>query len=109
MLTKSKLPTSFSRALASPIECPGQNLEKKSAENEESIKNLSHWLSDEWIVNWLKTTPSLKAIDLKPYFYIAHDKVNDYLNVQEKLTPHVQSILAKLLSSTDLTQRQGLN
>lgn len=83
--------------------------DKKPNDSAELQKTHSYWLSDEWIVNWLKTLPSLKGTNLKPYFYLAHDKVSDYLSIQEKLTPRVQSILSMLLSANELQIRQGLN
>ena len=83
--------------------------EKNLDESADLQKNYSHWLSDEWMGNWLRTPPTLQGINLKPYFYLAHDKVSDYLSIQEKLTPHVQSVLSMLLSGKDLQIRQGLN
>lgn len=83
--------------------------EKIPSENIELQKNYSHWLSDEWIGNWLRTSPTLQGINLKPYFYLAHDKVSDYLSIQEKLTPRVQNVLSMLLSGKELQIRQGLN
>jgi len=72
-------------------------------------KNYTHWLSDEWMKTWLRTSPSLQGINLKPYFYLAHDKVSDYLSIQEKLTPRVQAVFSLLLSGKELQTRQGLN
>lgn len=83
--------------------------EKNPDESADLQKNYSHWLSDEWMGNWLRASPALQRINLKPYFYLAHDKVSDYLSIQEKLTPRVKSVLSMLLSGKELQIRQGLN
>lgn len=67
----------------------------------------STWLADEWMRDWLRLDPALKSIDLRPYFYIAHDKIGSMVQVQSRMSPRAQDCLSRLLSEDDLTRKRA--
>ena len=85
---------------------------KKPSESETEKKSelqpdYQTWLADSWMKQWLVLEPALGNIDLRPYFYIAHDKIGS-LNYAVHLSPRAQEILNQLLSSSTVTQKLGL-
>lgn len=67
------------------------------------------WLADDWMRVWLTSEPSLKGVDLRPYFYIAHDKVGALDDSQLRLSPAARDILNKLLDTRSVTRSLGLS
>jgi hypothetical protein len=67
------------------------------------------WLADDWMQKWLASEPTLEDIDLRPYFYIAHDKLGALDGSPLKLTPAAVEVLDRLLSDQGATRRLGLN
>lgn len=67
------------------------------------------WLADDWMRKWLASKPTLEAIDLRPYFYVAHDKLGALDGSPLKLTPAAVEVLNRLLSDQGATRRLGLN
>ena len=56
------------------------------------------WLSDEWLVAWLKTDPPLGREDLGPYFFFARDRLSIRGASAQRLSPSGQEVLSGLLS-----------
>lgn len=67
------------------------------------------WVTDEWMLRWLKLAPTLSDVDLRPYFYIAHDKVGAFTGSQLRLTPRAREVLNRLISPQDMSRKLGLN
>jgi hypothetical protein len=68
------------------------------------------WLADTWMRNWLGSDPALAAIDLRPYFYIAHDstRTGALEGTATRLSPAAADVLNKLLAPGDVTKTMGL-
>jgi len=68
---------------------------------------VAQWSADPWMKDWLRSDPKLGGVDLRPYFYIAREKVGD-LDVPLRLSSHAAEILNGLLDSGELTQHRAL-
>jgi tRNA A37 threonylcarbamoyladenosine biosynthesis protein TsaE len=68
------------------------------------------WLADGWMRNWLASEPILAAIDLRPYFYIAHDstRTGALEGTATRLSPAAADVLNKLLAPGEVTRTMGL-
>jgi KAP family P-loop domain len=66
------------------------------------------WLSDQWMETWISLFPKLSNIDLRPYFYIAHDKVGALGQLQMRLSPRAQEVLNLLISPGTTSRAVGL-
>jgi hypothetical protein len=68
------------------------------------------WLADTWMRNWLGSDPALAAIDLRPYFYIAHDstRTGALEGTATRLSPAAADVLNKLLAPGEVTKTMGL-
>lgn len=80
---------------------PDANVDTSSAE-------VGPWLADEWMVAWLASDPPLADADLRPYFYIAHDKVGALDGSRLRLTPAATEVLNRLLDTGQATRQLGL-
>lgn len=67
------------------------------------------WLADNWMRTWIATDPPLADIDLRPYYYIAHDLVGSLDASPLRLSPIAESVLQQLLNPGVATQEIGLN
>ena len=66
------------------------------------------WAADSWMQKWLITEPNLSGIDLRTYFYIAHDSIGFIESSQVRLSPMAKIVLDKLLDPGSATQKIGL-
>ncbi len=66
------------------------------------------WFADAWMRAWLASEPLLSEIDLRPYFYIAHDTIGALTESPLRLSPAATDVLNRLLSSKQVTQALGL-
>ncbi len=66
------------------------------------------WLADTWMRSWMLSEPHLQQIDLRPYFYIAHDTLGVVGVSQLHLSTAAKEVLNKLLDSGEATQNIGL-
>ena len=75
-----------------------------------SGESLKEWEDDKWVDNWLKSSPSLHAVnDLRPYFYLTRDALlNRVVSSANKLSPQALEILNLLKSGTDLQINDAL-
>ncbi|HXQ33766.1 MAG TPA: P-loop NTPase fold protein [Anaerolineales bacterium] len=69
---------------------------------------IQSWLADEWMQRWLVSEPALRDVDLRPYFYVAHDKVGVLDDAQTRLSPAAADVLNRLLDSHEATRTIGL-
>lgn len=79
------------------------------AQPEAESAQLQTWVADEWMLRWVKLQPLLGGIDLRPYFYIAHDKVGALGASQLRLSPRAQEVFNRLTSPQNFTRRAGVN
>jgi hypothetical protein len=83
--------------------------EKPQAISEETLPaEIQPWLADSLMRNWLSSEPLLSAVDLRPYFYIAHDTIGPLEATQTRLSPAARTALDKLLDSGGVSQGIGL-
>jgi len=54
------------------------------------------WLADEWCCDWLRTEPSLKGVDLSPYFFLARDRLGSSIDTSDQLPPGLQALATRL-------------
>ncbi|MEI3789288.1 MULTISPECIES: KAP family P-loop NTPase fold protein [unclassified Chryseobacterium] len=48
------------------------------------------------IINWLQVEPSLQSVDLRDYFWIARDKLNDSISASSLIPPIVKALFNEL-------------
>lgn len=77
--------------------------------DQELPSDVQPWMADDWTRGWLASEPVLKDVDLRPYFYVAHDKVGALDGSQLRLTPAVAEVLNRLLSDQETTRGLGLS
>ncbi|MBL7555490.1 MAG: hypothetical protein JNM24_06675 [Bdellovibrionaceae bacterium] len=78
---------------------------KKTDTNVELL--IQTWVTDVWMQSWLKTEPYLQNLDLRPYFYIAHDRLGNMGHIQNRMSPIAQTALAKLMSTEEITRKSA--
>lgn len=78
------------------------DLEKicKDKDVSELISELSDSTFKDWsrpkIINWLQVEPLLSNVDLRDYFWIARDKLNDSISASSLIPPIVKSLFNEL-------------
>lgn len=68
----------------------------------------SEWLVDSWMRVWLAADPPLTGEDLRPYFFIAHDRIGALETLPNPLSPKALAVFQNLISEKDLLSRRGL-
>jgi hypothetical protein len=83
--------------------------EKPQAIREDRLPaEIQPWLADSLMRNWLSSEPQLSGVDLRPYFYVAHDTIGPLEATQTRLSPAAKHVLDKLLDSGGVSQGIGL-
>ncbi len=67
------------------------------------------WLADDWAREWLALDPLLSGVDLRPYFFIAHDLLDPVVSGAARLSPPANEVLQRLLDPNRLRQGLGLD
>jgi hypothetical protein len=81
----------------------------QSAQNSQNLPaEAQGWLADTWMRTWLESHPQLSEVDLRPYFYIAHDTLDVIKGSQLRLSNAAKEVLNKLLDAGAATQNVGL-
>jgi hypothetical protein len=81
----------------------------ESTDSAEPSAEIATWQSDTWMVEkWLASEPALANVDLRPYFYIAHDIVGVLVAGQARLSPAAAEVLNKLLGVGEATHARGI-
>lgn len=62
--------------------------------------DLAAWRADPWLTDWARSEPALADEDLRPYFYVARDRLDPLVDVALRMTPEAQEALTKLLGAT---------
>lgn len=102
----------------SPASVPAEKMGRETkSESEESLRGIPEeklpaevqpWLADSFMRNWLTSEPQLSRMDLRPYFYIAHDTIGALEATQTRLSPAAKQALDKLLDTGGVSQGIGL-
>lgn len=69
---------------------------------------VEQWGADAWMREWLRSDPQLEAVDLRPYFYVAREKIGE-IDAPLRLSPHAADVLNRLLDAGEITQTRALN
>lgn len=101
----SPSPRSRSSSLAAPAS--PQPAVSDPARNTSAITMLA-WEADEWMRMWLGSEPPLASLDLRPYFFIAHDRLGERFAPSSRLSPAAEGVLNRLLDAQDFTRNLGL-
>lgn len=82
---------------------------KTNAQSEDALPaEVQPWLADAWMRSWLASESLLKGVDLRPYFYVAHDTVGVLERAQTRMSPAAKRVLDRLLNPGEITQGIGL-
>jgi hypothetical protein len=73
-----------------------------------ALHGLEAWAGDTWTQSWLASDPQLGDVDLRPYFFIAHDKGRPLASADIRLSPAATEVLNRLLSSEEVSRALGL-
>jgi hypothetical protein len=65
------------------------------------------WLDDSWLKEWLALEPALGGLDLRPYFYIAREKIGHAEGALLQLSPSASEALHKLRSASEAVRTAG--
>jgi energy-coupling factor transporter ATP-binding protein EcfA2 len=89
---------------------PAKAVAEADRVEEQTPPGVQPWLADGWMRNWLSSEPALATIDLRPYFYIAHDstRTGALEGTATRLSPAAADVLNKLLSVGDISRTLGL-
>ena len=68
---------------------------------------VEQWGADAWMREWLRSDPQLEPVDLRPYFYVAREKVGE-IDTPLRLSPHAAEVLNRLLDAGEITQTRAL-
>ena len=88
---------------------PTEIREIEGAESNEDLKeSVSIWLTDKWLTNWVKSSPKLSGIDLRPYFFFSRDILYSFTSDITNLSPEATEIINLIMSESDVETRLGL-
>lgn len=65
------------------------------------------WLADEWALRWLRTDPPLAGVDLRPYFYLAQQRITVALSPEQRLGRPAREAFDLLLAKAQLERDRG--
>ena len=71
-------------------------------------EELKAWLADDWMKDWLTSSPSLQDVDLRPYFYFSRDRLGAMASAASRMTPTAQKVLQQLLHESEAQQLVAL-
>lgn len=66
------------------------------------------WITDEWVSGWLRATPRLSSVDLRPYFFFSRDKLGSLGGSARRLSPRAQQLLQDLLHDSEAKRNLAL-
>ncbi len=75
-----------------------------SADAADSSDNVRGWADKPFIREWLRLDPSLKEVELRPYFTYSRDKLS-FGVAASRLAPHLQKLLNHLQDDREPTRR----
>ncbi|WP_160692679.1 P-loop NTPase fold protein [Clostridium sp. C2-6-12] len=70
--------------------------------NIENFKKIDEKFASNLAIKWINLKPMLSDIDLRDYFWIARDKLQNNAIVQELIPPYIRSLLDGLLSGVNV-------
>lgn len=87
-------------------------LEKATAEGKSAFDDAAKGLNSAWLSKaarqWIAMEPSLAAVDLRDYFWVARDRLASTFSGLSMVSPLVRTILNDLLGGTSPQRQAGL-
>lgn len=81
---------------------------KKKIKNSEISEMRSTWEKDDWMKDWLKNEPSLKNINLEPYYYLTREKLSGLKITDIRVNTTVENLYNILISGSDTVRDKEL-
>lgn len=82
--------------------------DRSALSSQELPATVQAWMADGWMQSWLLSAPPLTNVDLRPYFFIAHDQVGALEGAHLRLSPAAAEVLRRLIDGQEVTQGIGL-
>jgi hypothetical protein len=117
MLLEYFRPETFRRISESQVQQDGkpkeialaeQNSSSKTGHNSGDDSEIITDLKDNWLISWFKSEPSLKDVDLRPYFFFSRDILKPFSIERVRISSEGQDVLVKLVSSSKAVKGNGL-
>jgi KAP family P-loop domain len=90
---------------ATPI---ARSVSVKGNVDEAISSTVETWILDSWMRTWLASEPKLADTDLRPYFYVAHDRLDILATAAIELSERAAKLIAGLLAKTDAERSVAL-
>ncbi|MCL4740969.1 MAG: hypothetical protein KJZ54_02085 [Phycisphaerales bacterium] len=81
---------------------------REAPDEEPPAPELALWLSDSWVMDWVKIDPSLADVDLRPYFFFSRDLLGPFGDITQRMTPRAQEVLAELFHASQAVRGLSL-
>jgi hypothetical protein len=95
-------PVEFSKAEES---IKGKTSASDANGENEFIKEIQ---KDNWLNAWLENDPSLKGVDLRPYFFFSRDILKPFSIERVRISPEGQEVLMQLVSASKTYRDAGI-
>jgi len=82
----------------------GKTISAQKASPEQLPSEAEAWAEKVHIGEWLRVEPSLKQVDLRPYFTYSRDKLSFGVSAS-RLAPHLQQLLTQVQSDIEQSRR----
>jgi hypothetical protein len=69
---------------------------------------LPTWLDDNWCRDWLRSDPALSTEDLRHYFFFSRDKLGQFYDLAQRMSPAAQDLLVQLSSPSEAVRKLAL-
>ncbi len=93
-----------------PVARPARSevAEAAGIEIEAVSSTVDTWLLDPWMNAWLVSEPKLAGVDLRPYFYIAHDRLDILSTAAIELSERASRLIVGLVSPSESERSKAL-
>lgn len=71
------------------------------------VKRAQAWREDRWLRDWAEIQPLLQDVDLRPYFYVARQKIGHTEGSSRVLSPDAIEAFRYLRSASETARRRG--
>ena len=95
------------RGKGAPPAEPAPDGDGQAPPRAEVPEHAREWLEDTWLREWLALEPSLGGVELRPYFYIAREKIGHTQGALLQLSPAANEALRKLRSPSEAVRTAG--
>jgi hypothetical protein len=87
----------------------GEKSSRAFVSAEELPSAIATWTSDDWMKEWLESSPFLADEDLRPYFFFSRDTLGSLGgSVVQRMTPKAQEIITELFQDSEAVRNNAL-